>query len=97
MIPMIFPLSVECMGFKTTHPIVAAKVACTRQPVQRSCCGCRTKKWWVKTDPAGCDFTQASHASGCPTTRYMTQTMTHRTSPAPEFEEEFVTGLKAIF
>ena len=27
----------------------------------------------------------------------MTKTLTHRTSPAPEFEEEFVTGLKAIF
>ena len=27
----------------------------------------------------------------------MSKTPTHRTSPPPEFEEEFVTGLKAIF
>ena len=27
----------------------------------------------------------------------MTKSLTHRTFPAPEFEEEFVTGLKAIF
>ena len=27
----------------------------------------------------------------------MSKTLTHRTAPPPEFEEEFVTGLKAIF
>ena len=36
-------------------------------------------------------------ASGEPTMQGMTKTLTHRTSPTPEFEAEFVTGLKAIF